>query len=52
MLFPKYKLLFNNTHTNTRNIIQHGIPNTSSCGALFMLIDNKYALPKNITNLY
>jgi hypothetical protein len=46
-LFPKHKLIFNNTNALTR-CIQQRMPYTPARGGLLTLIDKKYAYPGNI----
>ena len=49
-LFPRYKLIFNNTHALTRCIHQR-MPYTPGRGGLLTLIHNKYAFLGNITKI-
>jgi len=49
-IFPKYKLIFNNTHALTR-CIQQRMPYKPARGGLLTLINQNYAYPGNITKI-
>ena len=49
-LFPKYKLIFNNTHTLTRCMLQRR-QYTTTRGGLLTLINKDYAYPRNISKI-
>jgi exonuclease III len=50
-MFSQYKLLFNNTNTNTKYNHQPGVPYIPPTGGLLTFIHNKYAYPNNITKI-